>query len=96
MTANALHPGLVRTSFGADDPAPCQRLLLPLLRPFMTSPSRGAKTSIRLASAAALGADTGLYFRKRGPCRLSEFSYDRAIAAHLWRVSAELTGIPAD
>src|SRR6185503_10012386 len=27
ITANALHPGVVSTSFGADDPAPVQRLL---------------------------------------------------------------------
>ena len=33
VTANALHPGVVRTSFGAEDPARIQRLLVPLLRP---------------------------------------------------------------
>ncbi len=67
VTANALHPGLVRTSFGADDPAPFQRLLVPFLRPFMTSPSRGADTSIRLASAPALGAETRTVLPEAGP-----------------------------
>jgi retinol dehydrogenase 14 len=37
VTANALHPGLVRTAFGAEDPAGVQRRLVPLLRPFMQS-----------------------------------------------------------
>jgi len=34
VTANALHPGVVRTSFGAEDPAGVQRFLVPLVRPF--------------------------------------------------------------
>ena len=33
VTANALHPGVVRTSFGAEDPAVVQRLFIPFLRP---------------------------------------------------------------
>ena len=32
VTANALHPGVVSTSFGADDPGRVQRLLVPALR----------------------------------------------------------------
>src|SRR5919197_1325662 len=35
VTANAVHPGLVSTAFGADDPGVVQRLLVPFLRPFM-------------------------------------------------------------
>jgi NAD(P)-dependent dehydrogenase (short-subunit alcohol dehydrogenase family) len=43
VTANALHPGVVRTSFGAEDPAGVQRLLVPLIRPFMKSPAPGRR-----------------------------------------------------
>ena len=43
VTANALHPGFVRTSFGADDPGAIQRLLVPFFRPFMRSPEQGAE-----------------------------------------------------
>jgi NAD(P)-dependent dehydrogenase (short-subunit alcohol dehydrogenase family) len=35
VTANALHPGVVNTSFGAEDPAGVQRLLVPFMRAFM-------------------------------------------------------------
>jgi NAD(P)-dependent dehydrogenase (short-subunit alcohol dehydrogenase family) len=56
VTANAVHPGLVSTSFGADDPALVQRLLVPILRPFMKTPAQGAATSIHVASAPDLGA----------------------------------------
>lgn len=51
VTANALHPGAVNTSFGADDPATVQRLFVPFVRPFMKSPANGAATSIHLASS---------------------------------------------
>ena len=59
-TANALHPGLTRTSFGADDPAGVQRRLVPMLRPFMQAPAKGAATSIHLAPARARAGDRPL------------------------------------
>jgi NAD(P)-dependent dehydrogenase (short-subunit alcohol dehydrogenase family) len=49
VTATALHPGVVSTSFGAEDPARLQHLLLPFMRPIMKSPARGAATSIHAA-----------------------------------------------
>src|SRR5437588_351879 len=42
VTAHALHPGVVRTAFGAEDPSGVQRLLIPFLRPFLKSPAQGA------------------------------------------------------
>jgi retinol dehydrogenase 14 len=45
VTANALHPGVVRTSFGAEDPAGVRRLVTPVLRPFMKTAAQGAATS---------------------------------------------------
>jgi retinol dehydrogenase 14 len=93
VTANALHPGVVRTSFGADDPGLTQRLLVPLLRPFMKSPGGGAATSIRVASAPDLQGVTGLYLTDKGPKRSSSRSYDEAVGGRLWQVSAALVGI---
>jgi hypothetical protein len=54
VTANALHHGVVSTSFGAKDPGVLQRLLVPFVRPFMKTPAQGAATSITLASAPNL------------------------------------------
>jgi retinol dehydrogenase-14 len=51
VTANALHPGVVRTSFGADDAGHAQRLFVPFMRPSMKAPAQGAATSIHVASA---------------------------------------------
>ncbi len=90
VTANALHPGVVSTSFGAEDPGRAQRLAIPLLRPFMRSPGRGAATSIHLASAAALEQVTGSYFVDCKPRKSSELSYDQSAAAQLWQASADL------
>ena len=93
VTANALHPGVVRTSFGAEDPGLTQRLLVPLLRPFMKSPTAGAATSIHLASAPELEGVTGVYFTDKGPKRSASRSHDEAVGRRLWRVSADLVGI---
>ena len=43
VTANALHPGVVRTAFGAEDPSGAQRLFIPFARPFMKAPAQGAR-----------------------------------------------------
>ena len=95
VTANAVHPGFVRTSFGADDPGTIQRLLVPFVRPFMRSPEQGAGTSIHLASSPHLAHVTGQYFANSKPKRSADASYDEGVAARLWRVSADLVGIPA-
>jgi retinol dehydrogenase 14 len=95
VTANVLHPGVVRTSFGAEDPARIQRLLVPLLRLVMKSPAQGAATSIHLASAPELEQVSGRYFANRRPTRSSARSYDQAVAARLWEASAELVTLAA-
>jgi NAD(P)-dependent dehydrogenase (short-subunit alcohol dehydrogenase family) len=93
ITANAVHPGLVSTAFGAADPGRAQRLFVPVLRPFMKSPADGAATSIHLASAPGLDRTTGRYFVNGKPARSSRRSYDESVAARLWAASADLVGI---
>ena len=95
VTANALHPGVVSTSFGAEDPSSVQRLFVPFMRPFMKTPAQGAATSIHLASAPDLEQVTGRYFVNSKPKRSSQRSYDEAVAARLWQVSAELVTLTA-
>jgi NAD(P)-dependent dehydrogenase (short-subunit alcohol dehydrogenase family) len=92
VTANAIHPGIVRTAFGAEDPAGMQRLVVPFARPFMKSPAAGAATSIFVASAAALESVTGRYFADSQVKRSSKHSYDETASVRLWQVSAELVG----
>ena len=93
VTANALHPGVVSTSFGAEDPASVQRIFIPFLRPLMKTPTQGAATSIRLASAPELEQVSGRFFADGKPKKSSKASYDEAAAARLWQVSADLVGL---
>jgi retinol dehydrogenase 14 len=93
VTSNALHPGVVSTSFGAEDPATVQRIFIPFLRVFMKTPAQGAATSIHLASAPDLEQVTGRYFANSKLERSSKPSYDEAAAARLWQVSGDLVGL---
>jgi NAD(P)-dependent dehydrogenase (short-subunit alcohol dehydrogenase family) len=95
VTSNSVHPGMVNTSFGAEDPGGIQRVLVPFLRPFMKSPSRGAATSIHAASAPELAHVTGRYFANSRATKSSERSYDEVVAARLWQVSVDPIGLTA-
>lgn len=95
VTATALHPGVVRTDFGREDSTGWMRLMLPVIRPFMKSPERGATTSILLASSPEVDGVTGRYFANQKERRSSPASYDAAAAARLWDVSAALVGLSA-
>ncbi len=90
VVANALHPGVVNTAFGAEDPGRTQRLVVPFLHPFMKSPASGAATSIHVASDPGLERVRGLYFANSKARRSSKPSYDQKTAARLWDVSANL------
>ena len=94
ITVNALHPGLVSTSFGAEDPGRVQRMFVPFLRPLMKTPAQGVATSIHVASAPSLAQTTGQYFANSKPKSSSKRSQDDATAARLWQVSAHLVGEP--
>jgi retinol dehydrogenase 14 len=93
VTANALHPGVVRTGFGSEDPGRLQRWRVPLIRPLMKDPARGAATSIYAASSPRLDQVTGRYLSNNQPRRSSKASYDSAGSARLWQTSGDLVGL---
>jgi retinol dehydrogenase 14 len=93
VTANVLHPGVVRTAFGAEDPARWQRVFLPLVRPFLKTPERGARTSIYLASSSEVDGVSGRYFANSKAETSSRASYDTAAQARLWQLSVDLAGL---
>jgi retinol dehydrogenase 12 len=90
ITANSLHPGVVRTGFGKD-----QRGLMSVLvtvgRPFMISPEHAAKAVIYLATSPDMEAVTGMFFSRGKERKSSTQSYNAEAAERLWKVSAELT-----
>jgi NAD(P)-dependent dehydrogenase (short-subunit alcohol dehydrogenase family) len=94
VTATVLHPGVVRTSFGAEDQAHFA-IMIRVARPFMKTPAQGAVTPIYLASSPQIEGVTGQYFANRKPKTASKAAYDTAIAARLWQASASLAGMTA-
>ena len=98
VTANSLHPGVVRTGFGRNNDGAIGALfrifqarvfqIAPI--PFILTPEQGAETSIYLASSPDVESVTGKYFVKKKPVPSSESSSDPALAARLWQLSEEL------
>jgi retinol dehydrogenase 14 len=93
VTATTLHPGVVKTAFGAEDQSTFFTIMIPLMRPFMKSTTQGAVTSIYLASSPEVEGVSGQYFADRKPKKSNKLSYDTAAAARLWQISADLVGL---
>jgi retinol dehydrogenase 14 len=94
VTVNCVHPGVVVTNLGRGSSG-AFGLLLRLMRPFFSSPEKGAETPIYLASSPEVEGVSGKYFAKKAEAKSSERSYDTVTARRLWQVSAELTKLPA-
>src|SRR5918998_1264419 len=90
VTANCLHPGVVRTNFGSGVSG-ALGFMGRALRPLMISSEKGAETSIYLASSPEVESLSGRYFVKRAEARSSDVTYDVRLARRLWEVSAQLT-----
>jgi retinol dehydrogenase 14 len=95
VTATVLHPGVVRTSFGAEDQAAYLAVMIWVARLFMKTPAQGAATPIYLASSPEVEGITGQYFVNRKPKTSSKASYDTTAAARLWQASIDLAGMTA-
>jgi len=96
VTATVCHPGVVRTSFGAEDQAASLAVMIRVARLAMKTPAQGAGTSIYLASSPEVEGITGRYYADRKPKTSSKASRNTAAAARLWQASADLTGITAE
>ena len=94
VTANALHPGFVASSFGRDgDSGKLGSLVYPLLKPFALTPVQGSQTSVYVASAPELEGITGGYWAKSAPANPAAAARDDAAALRLWDVSCSLGGV---
>jgi len=93
VTSNCLHPGFVGTRI-ANKGGPIDWIWA-LVKPFILSSAQGAETSIYAATAPEMEGVTGLYLVKKRPAPTNALSYDAAAGERLWRLSAEMVGIPA-
>ncbi len=76
VTATVLHPGVVRTGFGAEDQAAYFAIMARVARLFMKTPAQGAATPIYLASSPQVEGITGRYFANRKPQTPGKAAYD--------------------
>lgn len=96
VTANALHPGFVRTGFGRNNPGVAGAVISTLSFLFGIRPARGARTSIYLATEPSLNDVTGKYFARQHAVASSPPSYESAAGERLWDILSVQTSIPAD
>ena len=92
VTANSLHPGVVRTGFG-HDAGGFMNWGTRLVSRFMITPEVGARTSIHLASSPLVENVTGLYFARCKTRTPAAAARDDATARRLWDVSERLVGL---
>jgi retinol dehydrogenase-14 len=92
VTVNVMHPGGVKTELGKGQGG-FFGFMMKMMRPFMLTPEQGADTLVWLASSPEVEGVTGRYFVKRKEAKSSARSHDKELAARLWKVSAELTGL---
>lgn len=89
VTTNALHPGVVASSFGSEANG-LMSIFVQLGRPFMISTEKGAETSIFLASAPEVASISGGYFDKKKAQAVKNPFNTLAHARRLWEMSEEL------
>lgn len=90
VTCNAVHPGVVSTSINEKEPGLRHFLWNSFLRTFGTSPRKGARGSIHLASSPHLREVTGKYFVARSLSSWSSKVEDEELASKAWFWSEQL------
>jgi NAD(P)-dependent dehydrogenase (short-subunit alcohol dehydrogenase family) len=94
VTANCLHPGVIASGFGHTYGGVLSAALM-LVRPFLITPEKGARTSVFLASSAEVEGVTGKYFDKCKERRPSAEALAEGAPERLWAISEEKTGLRA-
>ena len=87
VTANAVHPGIVRTRMMLQAPG-VLRLVSYLSLPFSVSPGEGARTSVYLASSPEVKGISGQYFAKSKRAAVKNKFDTSANRALLWDLSS--------
>ena len=88
VTSNSLHPGGVSTEIMRD----ASFAMRALARLAFTTPEKGARTSVFLASSAEVAGVTGRYFVSCKQAKTDPLASDESLARALWDESAKLVG----
>jgi retinol dehydrogenase 12 len=92
-TAYSLHPGVVKSGFGANYTG-VFKLLASIMRPFMITPEKGAATSIYLATTKLnnIQSYSGGFFEKSKHVAINSTEVTDEHAEWLWNKSLEFVG----
>jgi NAD(P)-dependent dehydrogenase (short-subunit alcohol dehydrogenase family) len=91
VTANAVHPGVIRTNLG--DSSGLVGALLRLVRRSFAAPEAGARAPVWLATSPDLEGVNGQYFNLQEPAEVAENARDAELGRRLWSLSAALAGL---
>jgi len=91
LTANCLHPGVIRTGL-MRGVSPVLHALWQSMGKFFKQPSEGAETPVYLATSPEVEGVSGKYFRYCREFGTSRESYDRDVQLRLWEESERLSG----
>lgn len=92
ITSNCLHPGNINSNFGKTG-NPLMKFLMNNFGFVLTTPEKGAETSIYLAVSPFVQEKTGLYWYRMNPTIPSMEAISSENARRLWEISLKLTGI---
>jgi NAD(P)-dependent dehydrogenase (short-subunit alcohol dehydrogenase family) len=93
VVANTLHPGVVKTELGRDQPWWMNVVGLVML-PFMKEVDRGAATTVLLATQPEYAERGGEYFGDCQPlARRPKLAGNEAVEGKLWKLSEQLVGL---
>jgi NAD(P)-dependent dehydrogenase (short-subunit alcohol dehydrogenase family) len=89
VTANVLHPGLIRSNLMQDAPM----IIRVLSKIVSRSPERAGRLVAFLAASPEVEGTTGQFFKGTKISQSSSYSRDSENQKKLWDVSAKLTGV---
>jgi NAD(P)-dependent dehydrogenase (short-subunit alcohol dehydrogenase family) len=92
VTANALHPGAVRSQLGAQNSWYAGRVLV-LVKPFLRSAEQGAATSLYLATSEEVADISGAYLVDCRVKKTKPWGHDASQAQRLWELSEQLVSL---
>jgi NAD(P)-dependent dehydrogenase (short-subunit alcohol dehydrogenase family) len=89
ITANVVHPGLVKSGLMRQAPAPIRILVGLAARP----PDRAAEALVRLALAPEFEGVTGRFYKRAELSESSAYSRDPSNQRKLWEAASQLVGL---
>ncbi|MBW2397380.1 MAG: SDR family oxidoreductase [Deltaproteobacteria bacterium] len=94
VTANCLHPGMIKSNLGRGNGALLDRVhdaIGIVLYPFFKTAEQGAQTSLHLVASPDVADASGRYFANKRPSRPSAHATNPETAGRLWAISEQLT-----